>query len=687
MAYRLKIITQLTALMLIIFSASVVSRESPAIDGPQRITIDVFSKQFRLLKEKKIPPLVFVFKESTIVENRKDGLLLTCKKIECTYDDTFSIRCDESILSPPYDLSVRSENVKGSFSILIQGETKPREYPLPMTIRGDFQKMVCIVSDDILSYARDSAAAEYGISGNMASEACEALALIIYSRSQSQRAKPLHDGAVFCDLTHCQSYRGKLLKNVSSAPAWVIDANSAKRGLYFHACCGGTTFGPEVFSQNGAASAAGVTDRISEEGVWLCRDASSAWERDIPLNELAAILSGKDIGSLQVPVTCAYDKKKMILVVMTGQTRTAYAAEDFRLRINRVKGWSFIRSNNYVLSEQPQGTLHFSGQGLGHGVGFCQNGAMALAKRGYSRYEILQHYYKNINFERTRHGTDLSPYLMYYRFNMKDGSLYESSYAALAHRRQPTGSAFKVLVALYLVSQRPDLASMHTYTCTGSSRDAVMPAHCGNTKGHGEMTLSSALPQSCNYYFSSLYQKIDRNDFMRFMHSLCEKFSLSLQLPEIKNDRAWAAFLAGLDNHTTATVEDYAKIVRILYSGTGVNEYTNMHDGFISLQQRQTVYSYLFATFQNGTASEKLIMHWPNENFENLFDASYQRQKNSENRMWGKTSSVVTGTNNLTGYGLFLGGSGDTGIVAIIRHGNGNLAARQARYILDKNDH
>jgi stage II sporulation protein D len=33
------------------------------------------------------------------------------------------------------------------------------------------------------------------------------------------------------------------------------------------------------------------------------------------------------------------------------------------------------------------------GKGFGHGVGLCQEGAMQMAKKGYSFDQILQYYY------------------------------------------------------------------------------------------------------------------------------------------------------------------------------------------------------------------------------------------------------------------------------------------------------
>ena len=52
--------------------------------------------------------------------------------------------------------------------------------------------------------------------------------------------------------------------------------------------------------------------------------------------------------------------------------------------------------------------------------------------------------------------------------------------------------------------------------------------------------------------------------------------------------------------------------------------------------------------------------------------------------LWGKTATVIDGTNVPKSYGLFIGGCGDKGIVALVRKGNGNLAGRWARRLLNK---
>ena len=44
--------------------------------------------------------------------------------------------------------------------------------------------------------------------------------------------------------------------------------------------------------------------------------------------------------------------------------------------------------------------VSFAGGGNGHGVGMCQSGALAMAKKGYTYEMILSHYYQGCRVTR-----------------------------------------------------------------------------------------------------------------------------------------------------------------------------------------------------------------------------------------------------------------------------------------------
>ena len=63
-----------------------------------------------------------------------------------------------------------------------------------------------------------------------------------------------------------------------------------------------------------------------------------------------------------------------------------------KAHLRRFFGNVIFPSNSYAL-EKKNGRFTVLGEGLGHGVGLCQIGALALAKQGWSYKRILAHYF------------------------------------------------------------------------------------------------------------------------------------------------------------------------------------------------------------------------------------------------------------------------------------------------------
>jgi len=74
--------------------------------------------------------------------------------------------------------------------------------------------------------------------------------------------------------------------------------------------------------------------------------------------------------------------------------QNSYSLEEFRTLIGRTSGWNRIKSN-WFIANQEGNDLILSGKGIGHRVGFCQNGASLLGLQGKSYLEILQYYFPN----------------------------------------------------------------------------------------------------------------------------------------------------------------------------------------------------------------------------------------------------------------------------------------------------
>jgi stage II sporulation protein D len=55
-----------------------------------------------------------------------------------------------------------------------------------------------------------------------------------------------------------------------------------------------------------------------------------------------------------------------------------------------------LRSSFFSVSVEGD-TLRLSGRGYGHGVGLCQEGAMAMSVKGFTFNEIISFYYPGVN--------------------------------------------------------------------------------------------------------------------------------------------------------------------------------------------------------------------------------------------------------------------------------------------------
>jgi NDP-sugar pyrophosphorylase family protein len=210
-------------------------------------------------------------------------------------------------------------------------------------------------------------------------------------------------------------------------------------------------------------------------------------------------------------------------------------------------------------------------------------------------------------------------------------------------------------VAIYLASERTDLFYNHVYTCTDKQGDKATPEYCWNKTGHGRMNLVNALSHSCNKYFASLYEHINQDDFNRWLLKFIEEEGIKLHIPKVNNKSDFSSILAGLNFDVIINIDGLMKLDKFLYR----KKMEASSEKFI------IIFNALHRTFIDGTAKD-----------ENSDTAS------NRERLWGKTGTVIAGTNNHYGYGIFIGGSDSVGIVSIFRKGTGSHAAKESKKIL-----
>ncbi|NDF15586.1 hypothetical protein EB061_09740 [bacterium] len=80
---------------------------------------------------------------------------------------------------------------------------------------------------------------------------------------------------------------------------------------------------------------------------------------------------------------------------LSKQLRVAMNAYTARNWIDPAK----LKSTWFKLTTRGR-SLWFEGKGAGHGVGLCQWGAKAMGEKGFTRDEILLHYYPGVKIAR-----------------------------------------------------------------------------------------------------------------------------------------------------------------------------------------------------------------------------------------------------------------------------------------------
>jgi hypothetical protein len=254
---------------------------------------------------------------------------------------------------------------------------------------------------------------------------------------------------------------------------------------------------------------------------------------------------------------------------------------------------------------------------------------------------------------------------------MEQGIKFNSpSVELFLSRRIPIGSVSKLVTVLYLASERKDLFYNHRYRCSADQSDRNLPEKCWEPGGHGSIDLRSAIYNSCNRYFASLYSVIDMNKYLAWVKIFAQETGIDIDLPAAGNNREFALILAGLDFRATVSVRGLVKLAMLVSPCDQSDERILAFRKKIRADEFSFIRSALCSTMTIGTGSHC------GENGNSRLE-EYKRIS-----AWGKTGTVISGTNSHCGYGIFIGGYGRFGIVSILRKGTGSMAADYSGNVL-----
>ncbi|PCI94417.1 MAG: hypothetical protein COB15_14145 [Flavobacteriales bacterium] len=198
------------------------------------------------------------------------------------------------------------------------------------------------------------------------------------------------EGFSLCDKVHCQAYNRKPKSELIKAAAKetndivIVDSDIDLIVATFYSNCGGETAKSEEVWRQKLYYLRTVKD------TFCLHENNAIWEKKIPkikwINYL--INHGFPKGSLKHECDVEYFQnncREQFFENQNVQIPFTTIRKDFKLKSAQ---FNVIPEENFVRLE---------GKGFGHGVGLCQEGAMKMAKTGYSYIDILHFYYEDVH--------------------------------------------------------------------------------------------------------------------------------------------------------------------------------------------------------------------------------------------------------------------------------------------------
>jgi stage II sporulation protein D len=321
-------------------------------------------------------------------------------EIQASTGEKLIISEDEPVVIARYNgkLAVKTREAKGficdsvilagktgddSFSIRINGNIPVRQnYSGDLKCFPDLGTMVLINISDIEKYISGVVKAEGG--SGKSKEYFKTQAIIARTYMYKYFDKHLTDRYNVCDNTHCQAFNGLSYDTLINRAALeteglvILNQDSTFIISAFHSNCGGETASSEDVWLTGQTYLKSVVDP------YCLSSRNAKWEKRISLKEWIEFIRkfGYD-GKSDVPSGFNFFQITRL---------TDYRTGSFTVPLRTIRSEMNLRSTYFSIVAGGDSII-IEGRGYGHGVGLCQEGAMAMAAKGFNYQQIIDFYY------------------------------------------------------------------------------------------------------------------------------------------------------------------------------------------------------------------------------------------------------------------------------------------------------
>jgi stage II sporulation protein D len=237
---------------------------------------------------------------------------------------------------------------------------------------------------DLEKYIPGTVEAEGG--SNAGIEYYKAQAVITRTFAVKNFTRHATQGFSLCDGVHCQAYNGKSRMNriiydavYQTVNKILVDVTGNPIMTAYHANCGGITCSASMAWNKDLPYLPSVHDPFCD------RSSLRNWTKSIPLADWNNYLSqkGVPVGSENLQAITGAGRQKFLYPEKQKVSMTLLR-DDFKLK------------SSFFTIEESNGTVILHGHGYGHGVGLCQEGAIEMAKVGYTCLDILMFYFHDV---------------------------------------------------------------------------------------------------------------------------------------------------------------------------------------------------------------------------------------------------------------------------------------------------
>ncbi len=201
-----------------------------------------------------------------------------------------------------------------------------------------------------------------------------------------------HEGFNLCDGVHCQAFNGKSRMNAKiyaavSATQGEILTDRANDPIVaaYHANCGGITGNASIEWNRDLPYLSPVRDPF------CVKSEHHSWIKNITLADWNIYLQKK--GYFGEP-------ENLYSTMETGRQKYLDRANN-KLLLTEIRTDQKLKSSFFHV-EPGNGSVTLRGHGYGHGLGMCQEGAMEMARVGYTYMDILMFYFHSVKITRNQ---------------------------------------------------------------------------------------------------------------------------------------------------------------------------------------------------------------------------------------------------------------------------------------------